>query len=529
MGPDGGPLTTAELYDPATSTFRAASAVPGRRFEATVTPVGGASVLVAGGNDGTISIATLDVLRPTVGATTVTLRVRTGCDTAQVFRGRGPEGLPRNDRTGRMVTTHVATLQPRDLVSVDEAPVAGASYDSGCTGATDYRWYRVRAVNGRVVSGWSAAQVLKGGTDAVPAEPLMLHWADPELIAMPSFDDVTVDDQGVVHAVTLTRTGLIHTTDAGGIWISSPLERHADLVTHPRTVYEGQPAIDAAGGVVAVAYELRYRGPGDCAPDPCWEGRGVAVAVLRAGGWTIHRLATSGHRPAVAVQGGHVYVVYSDRRGDEVYATDTSGSWRSERIPGVRSEDQMASIALDRQGRPHVAFGGVAAPSAISYAVRRAGGWSVRTVERGPATLDRVSVAPDGAVQISYTGVRDRSPDELCFSDCSVPIDFHLRSPHGSGLAVLVVPGAGFGTFAVDADGRPSVLRWAARLAWRAQRPGTWLSRSWDQLVQPSTGPSIDPVRRQWIDIVGDKTYLVFRQADDATWMITGTNAAERR
>ena len=231
-GPDGEPLATAELYDPAAATFTPATAAPGPRYEATVTPLADGAVLVAGGNDEHQTLASLDLLRPapigTSSDTPIVLRVRPACAQAAVLRGPGPRGLPRNGATGNLDTTKVVALQPGDRVTVDPVPSAGASYDSSCTGAADYRWYHVRAVGGTKRNGWVAAQVLIGGAGTFPPAPPMPAWSDPVKVARVAFDDVTVDDAGVVHAVRATDTGLVYTTDQG---VGGPRRRSRDTLT----------------------------------------------------------------------------------------------------------------------------------------------------------------------------------------------------------------------------------------------------------------------------------------------------------
>ena len=100
-GADGEPLATAELYDPATGAFQAATSVAGPRLDATVTALGDDSVLVAGGNDGSTTLASLDLLRPVVIAATIVRSVARACDQAQVLTGRGPAASPSTTRQAR--------------------------------------------------------------------------------------------------------------------------------------------------------------------------------------------------------------------------------------------------------------------------------------------------------------------------------------------------------------------------------------------------------------------------------------------
>ena len=161
----------------------------------------------------------------------------------------------------------------------------------------------------RLLHGWVTAQVLVGGTPTYPTDPPMLDWSDPVRVATVAFDDVTVDDNGVVHAVTATDTGLVYTTNKGGHWTSSPVTQHVDKDAASRPAYEGQPSISAADGLVVIAYEDRRGDPvgsGDCAPGPCWRPLGVSVSTLRNGSWTAKQVARSGEHPSVATRGHHV-------------------------------------------------------------------------------------------------------------------------------------------------------------------------------------------------------------------------------
>ncbi len=475
------------------------------------------------------TLGSLDLLRPApipvAAATPVVLRVRPGCTQALVLRGHGPHGLPENGATGTLDTTKVVALQPGDRVTVDRVPSAGASYDSGCTGAADYRWYRVRAVDGTTRSGWVAAQVLVGGTATFPADPPMPQWSDPVKVARVAFDDITVDADGVVHAVTATDTGLVYTTDTGGRWISSPVTRHADKDATSRPMYEGQPSISAADGLVVIAYEDRRADPigsGDCAPGPCWEHHGVSVATLRNGTWTTKQVARSGEHPSVATRQGHGYLAISDA-ANVLYLTNASGTWRTERLPNASPYTNIPMIAVDSHGRPHVAIGQQSSPSRISYAHRQAGKWRLEDVAGPSDILAGIVVGQDDVVRIGYTSVKARYPGDICFEDCEIALGFHVRRSLGARWTDLAVPGQGFGVFDIDVAGRPSVLRADAQLSWRARRSDTWLTRSWKRPWSGPPGSIIDPVRSQWIDVRGGTTYLFYRGVDGATWMIVGT------
>ncbi len=528
-GPDGEPLATAELYDPSGEAFTRATAAPGPRYEATVTPLADGAVLVAGGDDSRQTLATMDLLRPVparaASDTPVVRRVRPACTRALVLRGGGPRGLPQNGATGAIRTTTVVALQPGSRVTVDPVPSAGASYHSSCTGAADYRWYRVRAVDGTPRNGWVAAQVLVGGAGTYPADPPMLAWSDPVRIATVAFDDITVDSGGVVHAVTATDTGLVYTTDRDGEWISSPVTHHADKDATSRPLYEGQPSISAADGLVVIAYEDRRADPigsGDCAPGPCWQHHGVSVATLRAGAWTTTRVARSGERPSVATRQGHVHLAISDE-ANVSYLTDASGTWHTERLPRASSYRNIPMIAVDSHGRPHIAIGQQSSPSRISYAHKQRGTWRLEDVAKPSSILAGIVVGQDDVVRIGYTSVKARYPDDLCFEDCEIPLGFHVRRLLGARWADVAVPGQGFGVFDVDGAGRPSVLRSDVQLSWRARRSETWLTRSWKRPWAGPVGSIIDPVRSQWIDVRRDTSYVFYRSVDGATWMIEGS------
>ncbi len=437
-GADGDPLATAELYDPATGVFQAATSVAGPRLDATVTALGDDTVLVAGGNDGSTTLASLDLLRPVVIPSTMVRSVARACDTAQVFTGRGHGGIPINNKAGSMTTTTVATLKPGDEVTVDRDPVAGASYGSACTGAADYRWYHVRAVNGRRKDGWVAAQVLTGGTKAFPADPPMLTWADPVRVAKPAFDDIAVDAKGVVHAVTAAPTGLVYSTYKSGHWRSQRLTSHADPQDTSRPVYEGGAAIAVEGGTVSIAYERRREDDprlGDCAPGPCWEHHGLWVSTLRGGKWTSTRVARFGSWPSVAVHDGHTYVVVAEEY--LTYLTDASGAWRTERVKGAPQAPNVASIAVDSRGRPHIAIGQITSPSRIDLCpqagrfvedgARRGSVESPRGHRRRAEGRREHRLHRRGQPQSWGALLRGlRRPDEF---PCPVPARWHLDRP----------------------------------------------------------------------------------------------------
>jgi hypothetical protein len=315
----------------------------------------------------------------------------------------------------------------------------------------------------------------------------------------------------------------MYTTDGGGRWTSSPVTRHADKDATSRPLYEGQPSISAADGLVAIAYEDRRADPigsGDCAPGPCWEHHGVSVATLRNGTWTTKQVARSGDRPSVVTKGRHTYLAMVDF-ADLLYLTNASGRWRTE-VVRATLDSTIPMLAVDARGHPHIAIGQERSPAWVSYAHKRGDKWRVEDVARPSGILAGIVVGDDDVVRIGYTEVKDRYPGDLCLEDCEIPLGFHIRRLVGARWTDVAVPGQGFGVFDVDAAGRPSVLRSDTQLAWRARRSDTWVTRSWKRAWNGPVGSIIDPVRILWIDVRGDTTYLFYRSTDNATWMVEG-------
>jgi len=60
-----------------------------------------------------------------------------------------------------------------------------------------------------------------------------------------------------------------------------------------------------------------------------------------------------------------------------------------------------ADLAVDADGRPHVAFSPFGYPADLQYAVRRAGGWRTETIADGGSRL-ALALDPDGAPHVAY-------------------------------------------------------------------------------------------------------------------------------
>ena len=132
--------------------------------------------------------------------------------------------------------------------------------------------------------------------------------------------------------------------------------------------------------------------------DPSQFGTGDSVqyATLRDGRWLVE-LVGSGPEPYewgtdIAVDaGGTVHAVYFDLGGrDLMYATNDGSGWTIERIYESGDAGRFASLALDGEGLPHVAFFQSdedlretgPAPGNIVYGAFDGDGWSFEQVDR---------------------------------------------------------------------------------------------------------------------------------------------------
>ncbi|HET6471940.1 MAG TPA: hypothetical protein VFG38_08860, partial [Pseudomonadales bacterium] len=100
---------------------------------------------------------------------------------------------------------------------------------------------------------------------------------------------------------------------------------------------------------------------------------------------------------------GDFHVVYFDNTNHVLkYAHQASGTpWTVENIgPGGH-----ASLALDANGAPHIAFTVQSAGgTAVAHAVRTGPGqWATVTVDQGPSISDTsIAIGPNGAIHVAY-------------------------------------------------------------------------------------------------------------------------------
>ncbi len=133
----------------------------------------------------------------------------------------------------------------------------------------------------------------------------------------------------------------------------------------------------------------------------------IEYASLRDGSWTVEAIG-SGPQPyewgtdlAVDAQ-GTVHAVYFDAaESDLMYARNDGGGWTIERIYESGDAGRFASLALDADGRPHVAFFQADQPlreegsnsGKVVYGAFDGGEWSFQVV----GTLERQVLGFEGA------------------------------------------------------------------------------------------------------------------------------------
>lgn len=111
--------------------------------------------------------------------------------------------------------------------------------------------------------------------------------------------------------------------------------------------------------------------------------------------------ALTQHNLAVDSQGWS-HVVYG---GDQLYYAWYNGvAWQYETVPTLPGSGWWASLALDEQDRPHVAFHNSTQHS-LQYATKTAGTWHIETVEAGDSTVGwgtAVALDSNGYPHIAY-------------------------------------------------------------------------------------------------------------------------------
>lgn len=337
---------------------------------------------------------------------------------------------------------------------------------------------------------------LSGAADAA-------SWSTQRRVASDPPSAMTVDDLGHTHIVIDDGTGLRYSTDSSGRWRTVRINDFGSTK---------QPTIALSAGKVYVVFAFigdcdAERG---CTTDP---SEGLYLTTNRTGTWRTTRIPGTrpAYWPSLRMRGGKLHVSYQDRTGIR-YLTNKSGAWVKTRVwsPAARlTSGARTSIALDASGRPHIAFmvtrAGVG-KLGIWLSSWLGSRWSTGDISRGNDVLDRVVMSKDGWPLVGYMhGTGSTMRFRLC------------ENIDGDVFAYRTLPGAGKGSFALDASGRVELVRWSGgKLTWRAERASGWVSKTW----------SAPRMSIAWIRSFGGVTAIVRDGFDSSahaysTWVIT--------
>ncbi len=185
--------------------------------------------------------------------------------------------------------------------------------------------------------------------------------------------------------------GLFYATNAAGTWVFESVDGGWLVGKYPSI------ALDASGKahLVYSASPLNGGAPG------------VRYATNAAGTWAVQTIeAVHGIDTAIAVSTAgvaHVSYYYGTFSGGLTYATNAGGSWVSEVLDRGAATGQYTSIALDGDGRPHIAYYDNAHAD-LRHATNVYCAWVVETVDAEGMVGKHASLAIDdaGAVHIAY-------------------------------------------------------------------------------------------------------------------------------
>jgi hypothetical protein len=223
-----------------------------------------------------------------------------------------------------------------------------------------------------------------------------------------------------------------------------------------------------------------------------------------ATGWQVETMADSvpyaGERSSLVIdQAGEAHIAYDAAYYHELHYTAHSPTgWQSELVDRSGNAGGGRSLVLDREGWPHVSYLDQAGAT-VDYAYRQGAGWHREVVDSmGVSSLPgatSLALDGDGRPHLAFTVVD-------CSTTCSGTLKYAYQD--GSGWQVeTVVDGPDFcsgGVLALDGDGGPHVayysdsghdlaLNYAYRTVagWHAETVSEWH----DPLPMPSGQPSL--------------------------------------
>jgi hypothetical protein len=202
---------------------------------------------------------------------------------------------------------------------------------------------------------------------------------------------------------------------------------------------------------------------------------GVEWAVRQSGAWSIRPIG-SGPVPyefgtGIAVDGtGRVHLVYHDgeerlnatgRGSDLFYATYAGAGWEIEEVDSEGDVGKFASIAVDGEGRPHLAYfeWTEAGAGYVKYAFRDGEGWRTERVER----LEDVEISFLGARRMTSIAMDGEGRPHMAYADRTW-VRCAVRSGEAWEIQTVAFPSAGsevlgqLVSLALDRSGRPHLV-----------------------------------------------------------------------
>ena len=209
---------------------------------------------------------------------------------------------------------------------------------------------------------WHSQRILVGERGAYV-------WSQPAIAA---------DQHGRVHIVAVREYAWDTPGSTGGIFYRTdkgrPRGQFAPKVriAPPRS---DDPSLRVADGVLYLAYQVEETGPEPSGDEP------IMFMTTRRGRWHVEKVADNGFLPSLRVDAnGRARIVYTDLEGLRYSEARTRiGDFTAPaRIPGTLGRPGTPSLALDRAGRPHVAWTSWAMDPAVLFIERSADGWTPR-------------------------------------------------------------------------------------------------------------------------------------------------------
>jgi hypothetical protein len=141
----------------------------------------------------------------------------------------------------------------------------------------------------------------------------------------------------------------------------------------------------------------------------------ITFTTDRTGEWRTQRIADDGTAPSLALDGGgRTHVVFADRRGLRYVrqATDQAPLSAAEAIPPAAGHPGRASLGIDAEGRPAVAWvATVESSEGLLWSPPTASGWGERE-SIAPASVAALSFDRDGRPHLVYL-TTDREDGEV--------------------------------------------------------------------------------------------------------------------